>query len=132
MFGRVARTGAMTLCWLLDKLGPMTRSVEDAMLVLARHHRTGRRRCVECSQPALDLDAAASVAGLKVGYVAPWMKESPATDVDRSAMETIKKLGMRLQEVSLPDWPYSSLMPSLFAEGAASFEDLALNNHSAN
>jgi hypothetical protein len=29
-FGRVARTGAMTLCWSLDKLGPMTRSVEDA------------------------------------------------------------------------------------------------------
>ena len=33
-YGRVARTGAMTLCWSLDKLGPMTRSVEDAMLVL--------------------------------------------------------------------------------------------------
>jgi Asp-tRNA(Asn)/Glu-tRNA(Gln) amidotransferase A subunit family amidase len=33
-FGRVARTGAMTLCWSLDKLGPMTRSIEDAMLVL--------------------------------------------------------------------------------------------------
>src|SRR5205814_2740765 len=38
-FGRVARTGAMTLCWSLDKLGPMTRSVEDAMLVL--HAITG-------------------------------------------------------------------------------------------
>jgi hypothetical protein len=33
-YGRVARTGAMTLCWSLDKLGPMTRTVEDAMLVL--------------------------------------------------------------------------------------------------
>jgi len=33
-FGRVPRTGAMTLCWSLDKLGPMTRSVEDAILVL--------------------------------------------------------------------------------------------------
>ena len=33
-FGRVPRTGAMTLCWSLDKLGPMTRGVEDAMLVL--------------------------------------------------------------------------------------------------
>src|SRR5215475_3719404 len=28
-FGRVPRTGAMTLCWSLDKLGPMTRGVED-------------------------------------------------------------------------------------------------------
>src|ERR1700680_4654346 len=33
-YGRVPRNGAMTLCWSLDKVGPMTRSVEDAMLVL--------------------------------------------------------------------------------------------------
>ena len=33
-YGRVPRTGAMTLCWSLDKLGPMARSVEDTMLVL--------------------------------------------------------------------------------------------------
>ena len=33
-FGRVPRTGAMTLCWSLDKLGPMARSVEDTVLVL--------------------------------------------------------------------------------------------------
>jgi Asp-tRNA(Asn)/Glu-tRNA(Gln) amidotransferase A subunit family amidase len=65
---------------------------------------------------------------LKVGYIAKWMKESPATDVDRAAMETMKKLKMELKEVTIPDWPYSSLMPILFAEGAASFEELALNN----
>src|SRR5512140_628891 len=34
-FGRVPRTGAMTLCWSLDKLGPMARGVEDTFLVLA-------------------------------------------------------------------------------------------------
>ena len=126
-FGRVARTGAMTLCWSLDKLGPMTRSAEDAMLVLQAI--TGPDAGDASSVPShLDFDATASVAGLKVGHVAQWMKESPATDVDRAAMETIKKLGMELKEVTLPDWPYSSLMPILFAEGAASFEELALNN----
>src|SRR5437899_1062874 len=56
------------------------------------------------------------------------MKESPATDVDRAATETAKKLKMEMREVTLPDWPYSSLMAILFAEGAASFEDLALNH----
>jgi Asp-tRNA(Asn)/Glu-tRNA(Gln) amidotransferase A subunit family amidase len=126
-FGRVARTGAMTLCWSLDKLGPMTRSVEDALLVL--HAISGPDAGDPSSvQSALDFNANASVAGVKVGYIASWMKEAPATDVDRAAMETMKKLGMRLQEVTLPDWPYSSLMPILFAEGAASFEELALNN----
>ena len=33
-YGRVPRTGAMTLCWSLDKLGPMARGVEDTLLVL--------------------------------------------------------------------------------------------------
>jgi Asp-tRNA(Asn)/Glu-tRNA(Gln) amidotransferase A subunit family amidase len=126
-FGRVPRTGAMTLCWSLDKLGPMTRTVEDAMLVL---HAVSGPDAGDASsvQSRLDFDAQAPVAGLKVGYIAKWMKESPATDVDRAAMETMKKLKMELKEVALPDWPYSSLMPILFAEGAASFEELALNN----
>jgi Asp-tRNA(Asn)/Glu-tRNA(Gln) amidotransferase A subunit family amidase len=126
-FGRVARTGAMTLCWSLDKLGPMTRSVEDAMLVLQAI--TGPDAGDPSSLPSkLDFDASAPVAGLKVGYIPQWMKENPATDVDRAALETMKKLNMELKEVTLPDWPYSSLMPILFAEGAASFEELALNN----
>ena len=126
-FGRVPRTGAMSLCWSLDKLGPMTRSVEDAMLVLQAI--TGPDSGDPSSVPShLDFDATAPIAGLKVGYVAQWMKESPATGVDRAAMETMKKLGTALSEVTLPDWPYSSLMPILFAEGAASFEGLALNN----
>src|SRR5262249_50591017 len=119
--------GAMTLCWSLDKLGPMTRSVEDAMLVLQAI--AGPDAGDPSSVPArLDFDATASVAGLKVGYLATWMQEPPATDVDRAAMESMKRLGMTLKEVTLPDWPYGSLNPILFAEGAASFEDLALNH----
>jgi Asp-tRNA(Asn)/Glu-tRNA(Gln) amidotransferase A subunit family amidase len=126
-FGCVPRTGAMTLCWSLDKLGPMTRSVEDAMLVLQAI--TGPDAGDASSVPShLDFDANAPVAGVKVGYFPQWMKENPATDVDRSALATMTKLGMQTKEVALPDWPYSSLMPILFAEGAASFEDLALNN----
>jgi len=76
----------------------------------------------------LDFDAAAAVSGLRVGYIPQWMNEAPATDVDRGALESMRRLGMQLREVTLPDWPYSSLMPILFAEGAASFEDLALNH----
>ncbi|MGH7523647.1 MAG: amidase, partial [Gemmatimonadales bacterium] len=126
-FGRVARTGAMTLCWSLDKLGPMTRSVEDTMLVLQAI--TGPDAGDLSSVPShLDFDVSAPVAGLKVGYIASWMNESPATDVDRKAIDTIRAAGMIPTEVTLPDWPYSSLMPILFAEGAASFEELTLNN----
>jgi Asp-tRNA(Asn)/Glu-tRNA(Gln) amidotransferase A subunit family amidase len=125
-YGRVPRTGAMTLCWSLDKLGPMTRSVEDALLVL---------QVISGADPGdissvlsrLDFEANASVAGLRVGYFPQWMKEPPATDVDRAALETVRKLGMVPVEVSLPDWPYNSLNLILFAEAAAAFEELTLS-----
>jgi len=129
-YGRVPRTGAMTLCWSLDKLGPMTRGVEDAMLVLrtisgpdagdvasaASSNHSGR----------LDFNSGSTVESLRVGYFPKWMKEAPATDVDRAALETVAKLGMIPVEVSLPDWPYDSLQLILFAEGAAAFEELTL------
>jgi Asp-tRNA(Asn)/Glu-tRNA(Gln) amidotransferase A subunit family amidase len=125
-FGRVARTGAMTLCWSLDKLGPMTRTVEDAMLVLQAI--SGPDAGDVSSVPSqLAFDATAAATGLRVGYFPAWMKESPATDVDRAALDAIRTIGMVPTEVSLPDWPYGSLMPILFSEAAASFEELTLS-----
>jgi Asp-tRNA(Asn)/Glu-tRNA(Gln) amidotransferase A subunit family amidase len=125
-FGRVPRTGAMTLCWSLDKLGPMTRSVEDAMLVLQAI--SGPDAGDVSSVPShLEFDASGTVKGLRVGYFPAWMKESPATDVDRTALETVKTLGMVASEVTLPDWPYGSLQHVLFAEAAAAFEELTLS-----
>jgi Asp-tRNA(Asn)/Glu-tRNA(Gln) amidotransferase A subunit family amidase len=125
-YGRVARTGAMTLCWSLDKLGPMTRTVEDAMLVL--HAISGPDTGDLASVPSkLDFDAGASVQGLRVGYFPRWMNENPATAVDRAALETVKAVGMVPVEVSIPNWPYDSLNLILFAEGAAAFEELGLS-----
>jgi Asp-tRNA(Asn)/Glu-tRNA(Gln) amidotransferase A subunit family amidase len=125
-FGRVPRTGAMTLSWSMDKLGPMARGVEDTCLVLAAISGpdAGDLSSVPCR---LDFDASASVAGLRVGYFPSWMNESPATAVDRSALETARRLGMTPVEVSLPDWPYGSMNTILFAEAAASFEELTLS-----
>jgi Asp-tRNA(Asn)/Glu-tRNA(Gln) amidotransferase A subunit family amidase len=103
----------------------MTRGVEDAMLVL---------QAISGSDPGdvssvsshLDFDSGASVKGLRMGYFPAWMKENPATDVDRAALETATKLGMAPVEMALPDWPYGALNLILFAEAAASFEELTL------
>jgi len=124
-YGRVPRTGAMTLCWSLDKLGPMTRKVEDAMFVLQAI--SGPDAGDVASVPSgLSFDARAQVRGLRVGYFPDWMKQ-PATDVDRAALDMVKRIGMVPVEVSIPDWPYGSLQLMLFAEGAAAFEELTLN-----
>jgi len=126
-FGRVPRTGAMTLCWSLDKLGPMTRSVEDTMLVL--HSITGPDPGdLSSVSSKLDYDANLGVNGLVVGYFPEWMKTNPATEVDRMALQKVKSIGMVPVEVSIPDWPYDSLDVILFAEAAAAFEELTLSH----
>jgi len=126
-FGRVPRTGAMTLCWSLDKLGPMARSVEDTVLVLkAISGPDGRDLASVPSE--LAFDATANVKGVRIGYFPGWMKEASATDVDRAALEAVKKLGMKLVEVTIPDWPYDSLNLILFAEASAAFEELTLSH----
>lgn len=129
-FGRVPRSGSMTLCWSFDKLGPMTRTAEDAMLVLQAisGYDVGDASSVAS---VLDYDARASVRGLRVGYFPSWMDEAPSTDVDRAALETLRELGLEPVEVSLPDWPYQSLWLLVFAEAAAAFEDLTLNGADA-
>ncbi len=126
-YGRVPRSGAMTLCWSLDKLGPMTRTVEDALLVLQAISGTDPGD-LSSIPSRLDFDSNASIKGLRVGYFPTWMKQPPSTDVDRAALATLPKLGLVPVEVSLPNWPYSSLNLILFAEGAAAFEELTLSH----
>ncbi len=123
-YGRVPRSGAMTLCWSLDKLGPMARSVEDTLLVL-RAISGPDNLDVACVPSTLEYDSAVPITGLRVGYFPEWMKE--ATEVDRAAIDTLRKLGATPAEVSIPDWPYDSLNVILFAEAAAAFEELTLS-----
>ncbi len=67
-YGRVPRTGAMTLCWSLDKLGPMTRAVEDAMLVLQAISGPDSGD-LESVPAKLDFDADGAGAGLARGLL---------------------------------------------------------------
>jgi Asp-tRNA(Asn)/Glu-tRNA(Gln) amidotransferase A subunit family amidase len=125
-FGRVPRTGAMTLCWSLDKLGPMTRSVEDTMLVLKAI--TGPDAGDVSSVPSkLSFNASLGVDGLRVGYFPHWLKEAPATPVDAAAFDVLTSLKMKPVPVTLPDWPFGSLNLILFSEAAAAFEELTLS-----
>ena len=132
-FGRVPRTGAMTLCWSMDKLGAMARSVEDTMMVLAAISGPDGSD-LSCVPSHLDFDASRPVKTLRVGYVPAWL-EKPANDfdkqslpVDRSVLEAVKAAGMTPVAVDFPDLPYAALNALLFAEAAASFEEMTLTH----
>src|SRR4051794_9224623 len=68
-FGYVPRSGAMTLCWTWDKLGPITRSAEDCALVLnAIHGPDGKD--LDCIHPAaFNWNADFDWRQLRVGYL---------------------------------------------------------------
>jgi Asp-tRNA(Asn)/Glu-tRNA(Gln) amidotransferase A subunit family amidase len=126
-FGRVSRVGVMPLCWTLDKIGPICRTVEDTALVLAVISGHDPEDPVSIGAP-LSYDATASLRGRRVGYFPADFEASDAADLDKSVLATAKQLGLELVPLTRADLPYDTLMSTLFAEAAASFEELTLEN----
>jgi Asp-tRNA(Asn)/Glu-tRNA(Gln) amidotransferase A subunit family amidase len=96
-FGLVPRTGAMALCWTMDKLGPICRSVEDCALVLnAIHGPDGRDRAVR--NAAFNWDPNLDWRKLRVGYLKkdfelqqPPQPEPPKEEKDLAEKEKKKR-----------------------------------------
>ncbi len=124
-FGRVARTGAMALCWSLDKIGPICRSAADTGLVLAAINGADAGDAASFDH-GLSVDLGRSVRGLRVGYNPQWMEQG--SDADRAALEAARGLGVELVEFSLDPLPLGALAIQLESEAAAAFEDLTLQN----
>ncbi|HVJ56025.1 MAG TPA: amidase [Aliidongia sp.] len=125
-FGRVSRAGTMPLCWSLDKIGPICRSVEDTALVLAAIEGFDADDPGSIAEP-LGYDSLRPVAGRRLGYFPQDFEALEALDLDRAALETAKRLGFDLIPLERPDLPYDSLTAILFAEAAAAFEELTLS-----
>ena len=125
-FGRVSRTGGMALCWSLDKVGPICRSVEDTAMVLAAINGGDITDRGSIAAP-FQFDAQTSIDGMTLGYL-PEAFEEGATDIDLGALEAARGLGITVKEVTLEDLPYPSLMTVVYAEAAAAFEALTLED----
>lgn len=134
-FGRVPRTGAMALSWTMDKLGPICRSAEDCALVLnAIYGPDGEDPAAIAA--AYHYDGTISPASLRVGYVQtafeqpetdpadPKRQMHPTKPFDDAALAALRKLGVKLVPVTLPDFAYDAMRIVLTAEAAAAFDDL--------
>jgi Asp-tRNA(Asn)/Glu-tRNA(Gln) amidotransferase A subunit family amidase len=134
-FGRVPRTGAMALSWTMDKLGPICRSVEDCALVLdAIYGPDGKDNTVIPAD--YHWNAHLSPASLRVGYVKsafdlPQLDPADAKrtlhatkNFDDAALDVLRRMGIHLIAVDLPDVPYDAMRIILSAEAAASFDEL--------
>ena len=125
-FGRVSRQGGMALCWSLDKIGPICRSVEDTGIVLSTLNGYDENDLSSIRAP-FNFDTSKNIKDLVIGYL-PEAFEDGATEVDRAALKVAMSLGAKVKEVKLEDLPYMSLINILYAEAAAAFEQLTLSN----
>ena len=125
-YGRVSRAGGMALCWTLDKVGPICRRVEDTGLVLAAINGGDARDPGSIDMP-FNHDAARSLNGLRLGWLPAAYEGDEVTQVDRAALQAARDLGFEMIEAHLPDLPYDSLIATLYAEAAATFEQLTLS-----
>ena len=126
-FGRVSRSGAMALSWTMDKIGPICRSVADCAEVLRVIAGPDGKDLTVIDAP-LNWHAAASVASMKVGYLAAeFERNAKAKLIYETALADLKKTGVKLEPVSLPDFPVNALRIALEAEAAAAFDDLTRN-----
>jgi len=124
-FGRVSRRGAMALCPSLDKIGAICRTVEDTALVLDSIRGADPLDPFQIDAP-FGWDSARGIAGMRLGYVEADFAEGHA--MDRAALQAAGELGVTLVPLTRPDLPYDALMSVLFAEAAASFEELTLSD----
>ncbi len=125
-FGRVSRHGSMALCWSLDKIGPMCRTVEDTVLVLDAIGGYDPNDAGSTNVP-LTFDGTSDPKGSRLGYIPQWFDNEAIGDQGKHMLDTAEKAGMQLVEISLPDWPYSAMLPVLLVEAAAAMEHLTLS-----
>ncbi len=136
-YGRVSRHGAMTLSWTMDKIGPMCRSAEDCALVFRAIQGADPRDPSPYPEVPFSWDAGRDVRSLRVGYLrsqyeGPVKDEERAQrDADQLAIATLKKLGVELRPVDLPQTRTEALGFILSTEAAAAFDEMTLNDSDA-
>src|SRR5438045_7696724 len=152
-FGRVPRTGAMALCWSMDKLGPICRTVEDCAIVLHAIHGPDGHDCSAFLDIPFNWDASLNARTIRVGYIqadfSPKQTQKPEapkpqtlTPTEKAEREREKErlrqdkpllqaalgvfptLGINLVPMELPKLPVDPLQIILLAESAAAFDEL--------
>lgn len=125
-FGRISKTGAMALSWSMDKLGPITRSVEDCAIVFQAIQGIDEKDRSTIAAP-FNYDGRKTMKGLKIGYLAKDFKRRYANRANDSlTLAKLKDLGAELVPIELPDLPYNAITIVLSAECGAAFQELVI------
>ncbi|MDX1406438.1 MAG: amidase, partial [Woeseiaceae bacterium] len=121
-FGRVSRHGVMPVCWSLDKVGPMCRSVEDCAIVFEAIRGPDNEDLAVVDMP-FNWDGDRNFAGLRIGFLEDAFGEDAHAN-DRRTLDTMLNLGADLQPVKLPEHADMDALQLLLVDEAAAFDEL--------
>jgi Asp-tRNA(Asn)/Glu-tRNA(Gln) amidotransferase A subunit family amidase len=129
-FGTVSRSGAMVLCWSLDKAGPICRSAEDDAIVYYYMKGTDGKDASAIDH-AFNYSPSRDIRKLKVAYAENYFKKLPKDAPEWKVLEAYKNMGVKVQAVNFPDstiYPANLVSIILNAESAAAFDELTRSN----
>lgn len=124
-YGRVSRYGLVAYASSLDQIGPLTRSVEDAAMLLGVLSGWDRRDSTSVRHDVPDYRAALSgdLRGLKLGLPREYLVAGLDPEVEgatRTAVNTLRELGAEVVEISLPHTDYAVAAYYIIATAEAS------------
>ncbi len=128
-FGRVSRHGVMPVCWSLDKVGPMCRSVEDCAIVFNAVLGPDGQDLAVVDRP-FNWNGNSGIDGMRVGYLASaFERQTEAKDLralenDRATLDQLRAIGIELEKFSLPAHSDMDVLQMLLVDEAAAFDEL--------
>lgn len=125
-FGTISRSGAMVLCWSLDKAGPISRSAEDDAIVYYYLKGTDGKD-YSSVEHAFNYNPKRDVKKLRIAYAENYFSKLPKDALEWGVLEAFKNMGVAVQPVTFPDSttvPASIVNVILNAEAGAAFDEL--------
>jgi len=129
-FGSISRSGAMVLCWSLDKAGPICRSAEDDAIVFYYLKGTDGKDAGAVDR-AFNYNSKIDLSKLKIAYAENYFKELDKGAQEWKVLDVYRSLGANVQPVVFPDsvlYPNNLIGIILNAESAAAFDELTRTN----
>jgi Asp-tRNA(Asn)/Glu-tRNA(Gln) amidotransferase A subunit family amidase len=129
-FGSISRSGAMVLCWSLDKAGPICRSAEDDAIVFYYLKGTDGKDASAIDH-AFNYNPKIDLSKLKIAYAENYFRRINTDAPEWKVIDAYKSLGANVQAITFPD---SAMFPNNFiglvlnAESAAAFDELTRTN----
>lgn len=123
-FGSVSRTGAMTLSWSLDKIGPICRSAEDAATVFAYIHGTDNKDASAVNS-AFNFNKKQDPKTLRIGYAKNYFDKLDSSAQEWNVISALRAAGLEIKPMHFPDtevYAFDIIGQVIGAESAAAFD----------